>query len=128
MKPKSKGIFFTVSEREKKTIQKNAATCGINTTEYLRQRALGYAPQAVLPDAFYYFCERIDALTDPPFSPEVNKRAITLLAEIEDAFLKTHKDLGDISGSPRSLLRGEKEHPRSDNPFADSSANDMRGV
>ena len=93
MKPKSKGIFFTVTEREKKTIQKNAATCGINTTEYLRQRALGYAPQAVLPDAFYYFCERIDALTDPPFSPEVNKRAMSLLAEMETTFLKSQKDI-----------------------------------
>ena len=94
MKQKSKGIFFTVTEREKKRIQKYAAFCGLNTTEYLRKRALGYAPQGVLPDAFYYFCEKIDALTEAPFSPEVNERTIALLAEIEKAFLKPHRDLG----------------------------------
>lgn len=94
MKPKSKGIFFTVDEREKEKIKKNAAICGITTTEYLRQRALGYAPLAVLPDAFYYFCEKIDKLMEPPFSPEVNERAISLLTEIEDTLLKSHKDIG----------------------------------
>ena len=92
MKPKSKGIFFTVMEREKKTIQKNAATCGINITEYLRQRALGYAPQAVPPDVFFHFCEKIDALMEPPFSPEVNERAMALLSEIENALLTPHKE------------------------------------
>lgn len=131
MKQKSKGIFFTVTEQEKKKIKKSAAVCGLNTTEYLRQRTLGYAPQAVPPDVFFHFCEKIDALMEPPFSPEVNERAISLLAEIEETLLKPQKDIGkggDLSGSPQSLLCGEKEHPRSDNPFDDSSANDMSRV
>ena len=92
MKQKSKGIFFTVAESEKKKIQKNAALCGLNTTEYLRQRTLGYAPQAVPPDVFFHFCEKIDALMEPPFSPEVNERALALLSEIENALLTPHKE------------------------------------
>lgn len=93
MKQKSKGIFFTVTEQEKKKIKKSAALCGLNTTEYLRQRTLGYAPQAVPPDVFFHFCEKIDTLMEPPFSPEVNERALALLTEIEGTLLKPQKDI-----------------------------------
>ena len=67
MKTNSKGIFFTANEREKERIKKNAAKCGLNTSEYLRQRALGYAPKAVLPDAFFHFCEKLDRLWQQSF-------------------------------------------------------------
>ena len=93
MKQKSKGIFFTVTEQEKKKIKKSAAICGLNTAEYLRQRTLGYAPQAVPPDVFFHFCEKFDALMEPPFSPEVNERALALLTEIEGTLLKPQKDI-----------------------------------
>lgn len=105
MKQKSKGIFFTVTEQEKKKIKKSAAVCGLNTTEYLRQRTLGYAPQAVPPDVFFHFCEKIDALMEPSFSPEVNERAMSLLAEIEETLLKPQKDIvkdGDLSANDMS--------------------------
>ena len=107
MKTNTKGFFFTVNERDKERIKKNAALCGLNTTEYLRQRTLGYSPQAVLPDVLFHFCEKIDTLMEPPFSPEVNERAMSLLAEIEETLLKPQKD----------IVKG-----------GDSSANDMSGV
>lgn len=91
MKSKSKAIFFSVTEREKQKIRKNAALCGLNTSEYLRQRALGYAPQAVPPDAFFYFCEKIDSLCGPPFTAEVNEQAMSLLSEMELRFLSPKK-------------------------------------
>ena len=105
MKANTKGFLFTVNERDKERIKKNAALCGLNTTEYLRQRALGYAPQAVPPDVFFHFCEKIDALMEPPFSPEVNERAMSLLAEIEETLLKPQKDIvngGDLSANDMS--------------------------
>ena len=100
MKSKSKGVFFSVTEQEKKRIKKNAALCGLNTSEYLRQRALGYAPQAVPPDAFFHFCEKIDALMEPPFSLEVNERAMSLLAEMEAVLLSPQKDTGKGGDPP----------------------------
>ncbi|WP_316631090.1 plasmid mobilization protein [uncultured Ruminococcus sp.] len=92
MKTNSKGIFFTANEREKERIKKNAAKCGLNTSEYLRQRALGYAPKAVLPDAFFHFCEKLDRLCEPPFSAEVNEKAVALLAEMDKVFLRPQKE------------------------------------
>ena len=120
-------IYMRVTPADKTKIERLAKICGLSLSEYLRQRALGYAPQAVPPDAFSYFCEKIDRLCEPPFTAEVNEQAMSLLSEMEHRFLFSKKG-DEESGPPRSLLRGEKEHPRSDTPFADSSANDMSGV
>ena len=46
---KNKNLFIRVSEKEKTIIEQNAKKCGLSVSEYLRQRALGYMPRAVLP-------------------------------------------------------------------------------
>ena len=52
---KNKNLFIRVSEKEKNMIEHNAERCGLSVSEYLRQRALGYMPRAVLPEIFFYF-------------------------------------------------------------------------
>ena len=76
-------ISARVTEKEKKKIAALAEKCGLQQTEYVRQRALGFEPRPVLPDVFFVFCEKIDALTDQPFSPEINVAALRLISEIE---------------------------------------------
>ena len=39
-------------DEKKDTIFRLAEKCGLSASEYGRQRALGYEPRAVLPDAF----------------------------------------------------------------------------
>ncbi len=92
-KQKQPGIYFTVTEKEKRRIKRNAESCGLNQSEYIRQRALGFAPKAVPPDAFYHFCEKLDALCEDPFSTEVNQKALSLLAEIEQALVRPTKEV-----------------------------------
>ncbi|MBE6741105.1 MAG: hypothetical protein E7570_02270 [Ruminococcaceae bacterium] len=92
-KKKQPGIYFTVTEKEKRRIKRNAENCGLNQSEYIRQRALGFAPKAVPPDAFYHFCEKLDALCEEPFSAEVNHKALTLLAEIEQVLVRPTKEV-----------------------------------
>lgn len=89
---KQTGIFFKVNEREKRRIKKNAELCGLKQGEYIRQRALGYTPKAVLPSAFFIFCEKLDKLCTAPFSEEVNEKALSLLTEIEKELLLTEKE------------------------------------
>lgn len=126
-KKKQPGIYFTVTEKEKRRIKRNAESCGLNQSEYIRQRALGFAPKAVPPDAFYHFCEKLDALCEEPFSAEVNQKALSLLAEIEQALLRPNKEV--LTGSTQSQrLCGEKEHPRRTLSFGDLSSNDNNGV
>lgn len=59
---KNKNLFIRVSEKEKNIIEQNAKKCGLSVSEYLRQRALGYMPRAVLPEAFFSFNDKLDEL------------------------------------------------------------------
>lgn len=59
---KNKNLFIRVSEKEKSLIERNSEKCGLSVSEYLRQRALGYMPRAVLPDIFFSFSDKLDAL------------------------------------------------------------------
>ena len=55
---KNKNLFIRVSEKEKNIIEQNAKKCGLSVSEYLRQRALGYMPRAVLPEIFFSFNDK----------------------------------------------------------------------
>lgn len=59
---KNKNLFIRVSEKEKNLIERNAERCGLSVSEYLRQRALGYMPRAVLPEVFFSFNDKLDEL------------------------------------------------------------------
>ncbi len=73
MKTKDIRIAVRVTQREKDRITNLAGHCGLSTTEYLRQRALGYEPKPVPPDALFHFCEKLDALVEAPFSEEAHQ-------------------------------------------------------
>ena len=59
---KNNNLFIRVSEKEKTIIERNAKKCGLSVSEYLRQRALGYMPRAVLPEVFFSFNDKLDEL------------------------------------------------------------------
>ena len=92
MKKEDIRIVARVTQREKERITEYAKRCGLSTTEYLRQRALGYEPKAAVPDALFHFCEKLDVLTEQPFSAEVNVAAITLLQDISAELITPRKE------------------------------------
>jgi hypothetical protein len=77
-------IEIRLTQKQKEQVERAAKRCGVTTSEYLRQRALGGEPEAVLPDAFFVCCERLDRLTRPPFSKDVNSAALAVLTEMQD--------------------------------------------
>ena len=85
-------IAIRVTDKEKETIFRLAEKCGLSASEYARQRALGYEPRAVLPDAFFVFCEKFDKLTEAPFSKEVNKSALKLIRDMNAALISPGKE------------------------------------
>ena len=85
-------IAIRTTEKEKETIFKLAEKCGLSASEYARQRALGYKPRAVLPDAFFIFCEKLDKLTEAPFSKEVNKAALKLIRDMDAVLISPGKE------------------------------------
>ena len=46
-------IAMRVTAKEKEKIQSKARKCGLSTTEYVKQRALGYEPRGIPPDALF---------------------------------------------------------------------------
>ncbi len=82
-KDKPDRLYLRVSNRDKGRITALAKGCGLSTAEYIRQRALGYEPGVALPDAFFALFEKLDALTEKPFSPEVNAAALALMSDME---------------------------------------------
>ena len=51
MKRQETRIFARITPKEKERINDLAKQCRLTTNEYLRQRALGYEPDSVPPDA-----------------------------------------------------------------------------
>ena len=72
-------IAVRVTVREKEKIQARARKCGLSTTEYVKQRALGYEPRTVPPDALFACLEKLGELANKAGSPELEKGIPTAL-------------------------------------------------
>ena len=80
-------IAVRVTAKEKDKIKSKARKCGLSTTEYVKQRALGYEPRGIPPDALFLCLERLGELADKASSPELDKEIGDVLKEITAAFL-----------------------------------------
>ena len=85
-------IAFRLESKEKQSITAKAKKCGLSTTEYVKQRALGYEPKAVPPDALFLLLERIGEMEIKSTSPELNIKIERLLTDIANTLLLPGKD------------------------------------
>ena len=84
-------IAVRVTAREKNKIQYEARKCGLSTTEYVKQKALGYEPRTVPPDALFACLEKLGELADKASSPELDKEICMVLKQITAEFLLPEK-------------------------------------
>ena len=80
-------ISVRLSEKEKQTIQAKAKKCGLSASEYVKQRALGYEPRTVPPNALFVLLEKIGDLESKSTSAELNAEIEKLLKEITAVLL-----------------------------------------
>ena len=85
-------IAFRLKAKEKQIITAKAKKCGLSTTEYVKQRALGYEPKPVPPDALFLLLEKIGALEEKSTSADLNNEIEKLLTDIADTLLLPGKD------------------------------------
>ncbi len=102
-KPRTR-IEVRLTEKQKEQVERAAKRCGVTTSEYLRQRALGGEPEAVLPDAFFVCCEKLDRLTRSPYAKDINDAALIVLTEMQDI----------LTG--KRIIPAEKEEPEQKPP------------
>ena len=82
-----RNISVRLSEKEKQTIQAKAKKCGLSASEYVKQRALGYEPKTVPPNALFVLLEKIGNLESKSTSAELNAEIEKLLKEITAVLL-----------------------------------------
>ena len=80
-------IELRVTAIEKEKIQAKARKCGLSTTEYIKQRALGYEQRAVPPGALFACLEKLGELADKASSPELDEKICAVLKQITAEFL-----------------------------------------
>ena len=94
MNDKNARIELRVTQSEKNRIARLAESCGLSQSEYLRQRALGFAPRTVLPDVFFDFyqtlCRLCDEVADK-VSPETERKLLEVVDEIQRQLLFPEK-------------------------------------
>ena len=80
-------IAVRVTAKEKEKIQAKARRCGLSTTEYVKQRVLGYEPRGVPPDALFVCLEKLGELESKTGSPELDEEIHIVLKQITAEFL-----------------------------------------
>ena len=85
------GIFFACTEAQKRQIKAIAAKCGLGQGEYILQRALGYEPKSVPPDAIFVFHEKLCEILEAPPTPETEKAALRIFDEIYNQLIDNRK-------------------------------------
>ena len=93
-------ISARVTDKEKQKITAKAKKCRISTTEYVKQRALGYEPKTVPPDAIFVLLEKVGNLEDKSTSSKLNSQIYNLLKEISASLLLPGKERDEIWQSP----------------------------
>ena len=94
MKERKVQLKFRVTEKEKTRIQNKAKKCGLSVSEYVRKRALDYAPKALLPESFYEFTEKLGALYEglgTLGNAELQKAVLRLIDDVYAKLLITDK-------------------------------------
>ena len=98
LKERKVQLKMRATEKEKVRIENKAKKCGLSVSEYLRKRALGYSPKALLPESFYEFTEKIGVLYEALGtlnSTELQTEVLKLLDEIYEKVLIPDRKDGD---------------------------------
>ena len=94
-KEKLSRIEIRAKPKDKDKIKRLAAKCNLSVGEYMVQRALGYEPRTVLPDAFYRFysklCDATNELKET-VTPETEARLVELTEYIHSTLLLPYKE------------------------------------
>ena len=86
MNKRTIAIYVRVTEKEKSRIKQKADKCGLSQSEYLRKRALGYSPKALLPESFYEFSNKLGDVYEQlnnGYNTEIEEKLLSLLDEIQ---------------------------------------------
>lgn len=80
-----------VKPKDKEKIKQIADKCGLTVSEYVLQRALGYAPKEVPTDAYFHCYNKLCELLNRDLSSDVEVAALKLFDDIYVEIIDTPK-------------------------------------
>ena len=110
-----KVISLRLTEEENQKLKYCADLCGLSQNEFIRQLCKGQTPKAKPTREFWKLLNTLYSVHKGfKECAEFEPSALEICKEIECLIL----DLQEVNtGTPQSLLCGEKEHPRNGEPF-----------
>ena len=131
MRKRNCRVQVRLDNKEYQGFMKAVRKSGLSQEVYLRHLITGVVPQDAPPPAYYDFMRELHRIggnlnqiaqkahvlgvIDERRYDEEMRKFDQLVRDITKAVILPRAM--DTKGSPRSLLRGEKEHPRSGEPF-----------
>ncbi len=88
MENRTMRLYTRVTPVELKKIRSLAKRCGLSVSEYIRQRALGFAPRELQPEIFYHLVRRIETIYGETRSEEI----LSLVKDIRAELILPGKD------------------------------------
>ena len=94
MTKRTERLEVRLTPQEQSKIERNAERCGISTSEYVRQRCLGFAPSAVSPDAVQAAREPLfELLNRQDLPPGCEAQIESVLDDLREVYLLPRRDL-----------------------------------
>ena len=136
-------IKVRLSRKEAETLNKRVKKSGISREAYIRHLIEGGVPREAPPPDYYAMMREIYAIGKNLNQIAQKAHVLNVMdaqrydAEVRklEAAIKTitkavvlPSTMEETRGAPRSQLRGEKEHPRSGEPFAACGGSDKRSA
>ena len=131
MRKRNCRVQVRLDNKEYQGFMKAVRKSGLSQEVYLRHLINGVVPQDAPPPDYYHFMQELHGVgnnlnqiaqkahvlgvIDERRYDEEMRKFDQLVRDITKAVILPRAM--DTKGSPRSLLRGEKEHPRSGEPF-----------
>lgn len=118
-------IKVRLSEEESEKLKRCASACGLSQAAFIRQLCKGKAPKPLPQKEFWEVLEELYSVHNSFKScAKFGPSALTICKEIECLILNIQEAK---TGTPQSLLCGEKEHPRN-GELSTLAAEAMNGV
>ena len=142
MRKRNCRVQVRLDKKEYQGFMKAVRKSGLSQEVYLRHLINGVVPQDAPPPDYYHFMRELHGVgnnlnqiaqkahvlgvIDERRYDEEMRKFDQLVRDITKAVILPRAM--DTKGSPRSLLRGEKEHPRSGEPFDACGKSDKRSA
>lgn len=141
MRKRNVHIQFWLDKKEAEALQKRVKKSGLSREAYLRHLVNGLVPQDSPPPDYYAMMRELHGIGNNLNQIAVKAHTLNVLdvQRYDETCRKIDTAIKKITeavilprpveaGPPRNLFRGEKEHPRSGEPFDACGKSDKRRV